>query len=347
MLKLGLETESLHLLFQNKRIDIFEFIEIAHKLGLDGVQINVIKDYNLDEKWGALGSNDPSFLKKVKDLLNKYGMYVEIDMRSLEYHRVEEVLKVASFLGADIVRSYIPIKPLEKNLNIKLGSEGAYDFAKIRYDFDPKSFDTGIEMIKKIIPLLKKYRIKLALENHEYETSTELVETVKKINSPWVGLLFDFGNSMMAWEDPVVACKNMAPYTLSTHFKDHIVIKDSKEKDEFFVCGVPIGKGNLPLEECFKILMDKSTIQRINIESCYPYCAQFKRSIGTGGVSKLGLGAFKIEKAPYDTNTIHPLQYYYPHEVSKELLEKMIIDQFENLKKSVEFLKKLRESILE
>lgn len=345
MLKLGLETESLHLLFQNKRIDILDFIEIAHDLGLDGVQINVIKDYNLDEKWGALGSNNPEFLKKVKNLLNKYGMYVEIDMRSLEYNRVEEVLKVAHFLGADIVRSYIPIKPLKKDENIKLGSEGAYDFAKIRYDFDPKSFEIGIEMIEKIIPLLKKYRIKLALENHEYETSTELIEVVKKIDSPWVGLLYDFGNSMMAWEDPVVACKNMAPYTFSTHFKDHIVIEDTTEKDNFFVCGVPIGKGNLPLKECLDILMDKSTLQRINIESCFPYCAQFKRSIGTGGVYELGKGAFKIEKAPYDTNIIHPLQYYYPHEVSKELLEKMIKDQFENLKESVKVLKKLRESL--
>ncbi|MDA1467599.1 sugar phosphate isomerase/epimerase [Brachyspira hyodysenteriae] len=41
----------------------------------------------------------------------------------------------------------------------------------------------------------------MLLENHEYETSKELVWVVEKLSSPWIGLLFDFGNSMMAWED--------------------------------------------------------------------------------------------------------------------------------------------------
>ena len=51
MLKLGLETESLHLWLQHKRMDIFGFIEKAHELGLDGVQINIIKDYNLTKDY--------------------------------------------------------------------------------------------------------------------------------------------------------------------------------------------------------------------------------------------------------------------------------------------------------
>ena len=75
-----------------------------------GVQINVIKDYNLDEKLGSFGRNSDEHLKKVKALTDKYGMYVEIDMRNLDYDRVEEVLKVASKLGAKgvsrIVYSY-------------------------------------------------------------------------------------------------------------------------------------------------------------------------------------------------------------------------------------------------
>ena len=43
MLKLGLETESLHLWLQHKRMDIFGFIEKAHEFGLDGVQIKCYK----------------------------------------------------------------------------------------------------------------------------------------------------------------------------------------------------------------------------------------------------------------------------------------------------------------
>ena len=342
MLKLGLETESLHLLFQHGRMDIFGFIETAHELGLDGVQINVIKDYNLDENWGALGGNSEEHLKKVKALTDKYGMYIEIDMRNLDYERVEEVLKVASRLGAKIVRSYIPIKPLTDK-GATAGSEGAYDFAKIRHDFDPSSYDEGIEKLNRIIPLLKKYRVKLALENHEYETSTELVEVVKKVNSPWVGLHYDFGNSMMAWEEPVTAAENMAPYTFTTHFKDHIIVEEPNDKYGYVVCGVPAGEGNIDLEKCFEIMMEKSALTRINVEMCYPYCAQFKRTPGAGGVKKVGEGAFKVEKHPYDYNVIKPLQYYYPHEVSNAMLEIMINDQVAGVKKTAAYLKKLRD----
>ena len=44
MLRIGLDTESLHLWLQNKRMDIFGFIETAHQFGADGVMINLIKD---------------------------------------------------------------------------------------------------------------------------------------------------------------------------------------------------------------------------------------------------------------------------------------------------------------
>lgn len=340
MLKIGLESESLHLFFQNKRMDIFEFVEVANKLGVDGVQINIVKDYNLDEKWGALGSNSKEHLDKLKTLIDKYNMFVEIDMRDLDYDRMEEVIEVANKLGADVIRSYVPVIPIIKNTNS--GSEGAHDFAKIRGDFNMNSYQVGYEKIIKLIPLLEKNRIKLALENHEYETSDELVELIKRINSQWVGFLFDFGNSMMAWEEPIRAAENMAPYTYSTHFKDHIIIPEPNDEYGYVVCGVPAGKGNIDLKSVFNIMMRKSSLTRINVEMCYPYCAQFKRRPGIGGVFELGEGTFKIEKPLYDYNIIKPLEYYYPQEVSNDLLEKMLTDQMKGVKESIDYLKKLR-----
>lgn len=341
MLKIGLETESLHLFFQNKRMDIFEFIELAHNLGVEGIQINIVKDYNLDVKWGALGSNSKNHLDKLKTLIDKYNMFVEIDMRDLEYDRMKEVIEVANKLGADIIRSYVPVVPMIIDKNS--GSEGAHDFAKVRGNFNLESYEVGYEKVMKILPLLEKNRIKLALENHEYETSTELVELIKKINSTWVGFLFDFGNSMMAWEEPVIAAENMAPYTYSTHFKDHIIIPEANDEYGYVVCGVPAGKGNIDLKSLFNIMMKKSPLTRINIEMCYPYCAQFKRKPGTGGVFEVGKGTFKIENPIYNYNKIKPLEYYYPQEISNELLEEMLLNQMLGVKESINYLKKLRE----
>ncbi len=331
-MKIGIESESFHLWFQNLRMDIFQFIEKTYELGLDGIIINVVKDYNLDEKWGALGKADDNHLNKIKSLLNKYNMFIEIDMRNLDYHRLVEVIEVAHKLGARIVRTYVPIKINRANINL----EEVHDIVKIKQDFDPESLEEAVVSLKKILPVLQKYRIKLALENHEYETSFELVKIIKQLNSPWIRLLYDFGNSMMAWEDPNVAVKNMAPYVVSTHCKDHIIIADKDSDFGYIVCGVPLGQGNIDIRGAFDILYRESAIESINIEMCYPYCAEFKRSIGTGGVYSVGSGAFKVGKPLYP---VKPQQYYYPQEISQELLEKMLEDQMEGVESSVKYVR--------
>ncbi|HEF6461883.1 TPA: hypothetical protein SBC44_000070 [Campylobacter jejuni] len=123
---------------------------------------------------------------------------------------------------------------------------------------------------------------------------------------------------MMAYEDPIKACKDMAKYTFSTHCKDCIVfIEEGVE----YVCGVPLGEGNLDIKTCVEILK-KEGLDRINVEQCYPYCATFKREKGTGGVKELGKGAFKIEKSLFED--LKAMQYYYPQEVSQECLERLL-----------------------
>ncbi len=340
MIKIGLDTESLHLWFQNKRMDIFGFIETAHEFGLDGVMINLIKDYNLNPEWGTLESNDPEHLARVKALLDKYHMYAEFATKSLDYDHLLKVIKAADAIGVDIIRTYIPIT-LGCTEDRKTGGEGRYDLGKIRLDFDPKVYDDAVVSLKAIVPVLKKYRIKLALENHEYETSEELVRVIRAVDSPWVGLHYDFGNPMMVWEEPVKAAENMSPYTLTTHFKDHIIIPCPEDKYGYVVCGVPAGTGNIDLKKCLQVMMDNSSLTRLNVEMCYPYCAQFKRSKGAGGVEELGEGCFKIEKPLYDPAVIQPSQYYYPQEVSQELLEELLVKQMEGARQSAEYAKKL------
>lgn len=340
MLKIGLDTESMHLWFQNKRMDIFGFIDYAHEIGAEGVMINLIKDYNLDPEWGTLESCRPEYLKKVKELLETYHMYVELATKGIGCDHLLKVIKVADQLGADIIRTYIPIT-LGAAVERKMGGDGKYDLGKIRLDFDPSVFDDAVETLKKLIPILKRYRVKLALENHEYETSDELVQVVKKVGSPWIGLHYDFGNSMMAWEEPVRAAKQMAPYTVTTHFKDHIVIPCPDDKFRYVVCGVPAGQGNIDLKECLRVMMEDSALTRLNVEMCYPYCAQFKRSPGAGGVTSLGEGCFSIEAPLYDYDVLKPSQYYYPQEISEALLEELLEKQRQSAGESVAYAKKL------
>lgn len=252
--------------------------------------------FDLDPEWGVLGSDDPEHLSKVRRLLEKYHMYAEFATRGLGYDHLLRVVRAADAVGADIIRTYIPIT-LNAAKDRETGGDGKYDLGKIRLDFDPAVFEEAVASLKAIVPVLRQYRVRIALENHEYETADELVEVIKKVDSPWIGLHYDFGNAMMAWEDPVEAAKKMAPYTFTTHFKDHIVIPCPEDKYGYVVCGVPAGEGNIDLAECLRVMLDGSTLQRLNIEMCYPYCAQFKRTPGAGASARWGKGASRW-KAP-------------------------------------------------
>ncbi|MDF0479274.1 sugar phosphate isomerase/epimerase [Vagococcus sp. PNs007] len=313
-MKLGLETESYHVHFQHHRMDIFDFINKAVEFGLDGVQINIIEDLNLDPDWGCLGSNEPEHLRKVRERLDEHELYCEIDMKGVDVERLKSVISVAEVLGADVIRTYI--------------NKG---------NFDPSKMELAINNIKEIEPLLEEKGISLAIENHEEEVSTEIIMLIEKINSPYVGCLCDIGNGMMAWEDPKITVNNLAAYTKTVHFKDHIVIKDG---DKLRVSGCPIGEGNIDTDYCFKTLVEKTDIKRINIEMCHPYVSDFKRALGEGGVEWLGEGAFKIEEPYIDPNYILPMETYHP---SDENLEFILELQENDLVKSVAYVKKLRE----
>ncbi len=316
-MKIGLETESYHLHFQNGRMNIFDFIKKTVELGLDGVQINTIAfpgDKFIHPIWGTLGGADADHLEKVKNEIQKNGLFVEIDARGVEPERLKEVIAVAHEIGADVIRTYISCGgDLEEELR------------------------SAPEKVKQIVPLLKKYRIKLAIENHEYETADEIIDVIKKIDSPWVGVTCDTGNGMMAWEEPIDTVKKLAPYTFTTHFKDHIILE---EDGEYKVCGIAVGSGNMDTDECFRLLVENTTLTRINIEMCHPYVTTFKKEKGAGGVTEVGQGAFKVEEPLFDPEFIKPSNYYYP---SEEALEKMLEYQAEEVQKSAKYVLALRD----
>lgn len=313
MMKIGLETESYHLQFITGKMDVFGFIQKTAELGLDGVMLNIIPWPGRDHI-KVLESFDTDYLTRVKTEIQKYNLFAEIDTCGTEVGHLTEVVKVAHQIGADVIRTYIPFD-----------------------EFDSSVFPTVVEDLKKLIPVLKKYRVKIALENHEFETADEIIGMIEEVDSIWIKAHCDMGNGMMAWEDPVEAVRKLAPYAYTTHFKDHIIVKDG---DEYRVCGVPIGTGNIDLDTCFKILVEESPLTRINIEMCFPYCTRFKREAGAGGVYEVGEGAFKVEQPPYDYDEIKPLDYYYP---PAHLMDQMIEDQARGVEQCVKHTLALRD----
>lgn len=272
---LGLETFSYHLAFAYGEMDIFNFIERTANLGLDGVQINVEGQY-----LSHLGSDDSGFLRDVRAMIHQYDMFVELDTCGTKPEGLARVLGICHQLGADKMRVYSSV-----------GGDVKNELKQAIVDF------------RQVISICADYGVKIAFENHEYETSQDVLNVVKEVGSEWIGTHVDTGNSMMVWEEPVDAVKAMAPYAVSTHFKDHMVIMVGNQP---MIIGVPLGKGSLDCPEIFKILAQKSQLERINIEVCYGYIAPFRLPEHEGFGAKLGRGCFKIIKPPYDPEVVAP-----------------------------------------
>lgn len=274
-MKLGLETFSYHLAFAYGRMNIFDFIKRVSQLGLDGVQINV-EGPNL----GHLGGRDTGFLRDVRALIDSLGLFVELDTCDTDPNNLKDVLQVCHRLGADRMRVYSSI-----------GGNVKEELRKAAAD------------LRDVVSVCAEYNVKIAFENHEFETSQDVLDVIRSVDSEYVGAHVDTGNSMMVWENPLEAVRAMAPYAVSTHFKDHMVIQVNGQP---MIVGVPLGKGGIDCAECFRILAEQSPLERINIEVCYGYMAPFRLPEEKGFGAKLGRGSFRVRKPPYDPAVVAP-----------------------------------------
>src|SRR5262249_31771828 len=69
-------------------------------------------------------------------------------------------------------------------------------------------------------PVVEKHEIRMAVENHKDLRSVELLEVVKKLDSPFVGVCIDTGNNIALLEKPQETVDLLAPHAFTTHIKD-------------------------------------------------------------------------------------------------------------------------------
>ena len=272
---LGLETFSYHLAFAYGEMDIFGFIERTASLGLDGVEINV-EGNDLCH----LGDDDPGFLRDVRALTEQHGLFVELDTCNTDPANLTRVLRLCEALGADRLRVYSSV-----------GGDARQEMRKAIDDF------------RQVVGLAGDLNVKIGFENHEYETSRDVLDVVRQVNSEYLGAHVDTGNSMMVWEDPLQAVEAMAPYAVSTHFKDHMVVSLNGRP---MIVGVPLGEGSIDCGACLRILEERSSLERINIEVCYGYVAPFRVPESDGAGARLGAGAFRVVPPPYAPEIVAP-----------------------------------------
>lgn len=225
LIKLYAHSYAFALNFEYGGFDVVDLLNFAYEEGLDGIDMHI--DYGKDQ---SLRQKSQKELKKIKVHAKKLGLGINLEISSTCKEEVDCAVKIAKILSAKNIRVYI-----------RYGGHVSEIIKK------------GIQDLEHISKVAEKNDLQFVLEPHEVLKSQEVVEIIKKVNSPRLGLLFDFGNMITANENPLDALRIMSPYIHQVHMKGvkKIRIKGGDEQ-----IGVPQGEGDLPqIRMLFNLLL--------------------------------------------------------------------------------------------
>lgn len=112
-------------------------------------------------------------------------------------------------------------------------------------------------------PIMRKHKMRLAVENHKDWRCEEFLEILKNIDNEWVGVTLDTGNNISLLEDPMEVVKTLAPYAFTVHLKDMAV---EEYEDGFLMSEVNLGDGFLDIEGMIQVIRKHNPDIRFNLE---------------------------------------------------------------------------------
>ncbi|SPE39227.1 Xylose isomerase domain protein TIM barrel [Candidatus Sulfopaludibacter sp. SbA3] len=199
----------------------FDFVEYCHGLGFGVVETRI----------------DLSHADAVKDLRQKLESYHMRGILDVPLPRDEAgvpvfdaALKAAREAGVQTLHTAMTQRRYE-------------EFDSL--DAFKRSFERNQKTIALAEPVLRKYQMRLGIENHKGWRAAEQAAWLKRVSSEWVGVHFDFGNNVSLCEDPLETMRSLLPYIVSCHLKDMAV---EPYEEGFLLSEVPLGEGFLDIK---------------------------------------------------------------------------------------------------
>jgi len=220
--------------------DSLQMIDHCSSAGFGGVQFSV-------RGW------DVTYAKKVKKRVEELELFFEGQIRlpkdDSDLQRFTSEVSAAKEAGADILRTVC----LSGRRYETFDTMGAFQ------DFRTKS----ISSLRLAEPVVRKFGVKLAVENHKDWRIAEMIDILKLIDSEWVGVTLDTGNNIALLEDPMEVVEALAPYAFTVHLKDMAI---EEYEDGFFLAEINLGEGFLDVDKMITTIKKYNPDIRFNLE---------------------------------------------------------------------------------
>jgi sugar phosphate isomerase/epimerase len=203
------------------------FLDHCHKIGAGGAQMNI-------------GVRDEDYSNRLRSKAESYNMFIEgsasLPKDRSNVDKFEAAVRTAKQTGAKVIR-------------IAIGGRRYEQFSKTGQF---RAFmERTIKSLRLAEPVAARERMRLAIENHKDWRIDQMLEILKNIDSEYLGVCVDTGNSVALLEDPMAVVEAYAPYSFAAHLKDLAV---AEHEDGFLLADVPLGQGLLDLPKIVEIL---------------------------------------------------------------------------------------------
>jgi sugar phosphate isomerase/epimerase len=220
--------------------DPLAFAEHAVKIGAAGIQT-------------AIGIRDAEYIKKLRESIERSGLYLEgivsLPKDEADTTRFKQELDTANHAGVKVVRT---VCLSGRRYETFRSAEQFAEFA-----------DRSWRSLQLAEPIARELKMQLAVENHKDWRIDEMLGWLKRLDSEFVGVCLDTGNSIALLEEPHEVVEAYAPWTMTTHLKDMDVAEYSAG---FLLSEVPLGTGFLDLPRIVDTLRKTRPGVRLNLE---------------------------------------------------------------------------------
>lgn len=216
---------------QKPGFDLFEpltFLKHCLSLGAGGMQ-------------ASLGVMSPDRIRQLRDFAERHDLFIDAIVRppknQEDVARFEAEIQTARDVAVQAVRTtIIPGRRYERFQTLSEFRE-----------FEQR----GREMLERAAPVMEKYQVPLAVENHKDQRLDERVALFKHLDSEFIGACLDTGNSFALLDGAYEPIEALAPYTFTVHLKDQAL---REYEDGFLLGDIPLGQGSFDLKRMVAII---------------------------------------------------------------------------------------------
>jgi sugar phosphate isomerase/epimerase len=192
-------------------LTIHQALERTAELGVDLFQVC---DY------APLEAMTDSELKAVRATADRLGISLELGTKGIRPEHLRKFLHIAGILASPLLRTMFNT-PGHTPTN-----------------------EEAVGIFKEVLPEFEAAGVSIAVETYEQVPTSRILDVIRDVDSPYLGICSDPANTVAALEMPREVIDAVAPFVLNMHIKDFAFSR----KDGwvgFTYSGAPLGEGLL------------------------------------------------------------------------------------------------------